>query len=454
MHILVIGDGKVGHTLVEHLAKEDHDVVIIDNDEHALERSQDTLDVLCIRGNGANAQTLVDAGAKKADIIIAATASDETNMLCCLIGKRMGAKYSIARIRDPEYNESLSMLRHELDIDLPINPERATAVEISRLLRFPFAANVDSFARGRVELVAFRVTESDKINGLPLRDIAKELRGIPQVLYALVERDGEVSIPFGDFVIQPGDLVHVAGDAMTITNYFRYLGKSSVRIRDVMLLGGGRISYYLAKMIAPMGIRVSMIEINQKKAEMLSEALPEVNVICGDGTDQELLEQEGLRQMDAFVTLCDRDEENLMTGLFAVKQGVPKVIVKNNRVAYADLIRDMGLDSVVSPKSITCANILRNVRALANSEGTKVEKLHHLVGGKAEALEFIARANDSYIGVPLKDLNKRAGTLVAVIVRQNQVIVPFGNDHIEDGDHVIIIACESGISDLNEVIRK
>ncbi|MBQ9299445.1 MAG: Trk system potassium transporter TrkA, partial [Clostridia bacterium] len=366
----------------------------------------------------------------------------------------MGSKYSIARIRDPEYNESLSMLRHELDIDMAINPERATAVEISRLLRFPFATNVESLAHGRVEVVAFRIQENDPIAGLPLRDLSRELRGIPQVLYALVERDGSVLIPYGDFCIRPGDRIHVAADAVTITNYFRYLGKASGKIKDVMLLGGGRISYYLAKIITPMGIRVSMIEINQKKAESLSEALPDVNVIYGDGTDQELLDQEGLKQMDAFVTLSDRDEENLMTGLYAVKQGVPKVIVKNNRVAYADLISALGLDSVVSPRSITCANILRYVRARANSEGTKVEKLHRLVGGKAEALEFVARANDPYIGIPLKDLHMRKNTLVAVIVRSRQVIVPFGNDYIEAGDTVIIIACESGISDLNEVIRK
>lgn len=221
-----------------------------------------------------------------------------------------------------------------------------------------------------------------------------------------------------------------------------------------MLLGGGRISYYLAKMIVPMGIHVSMIEINEKKANDLSESLPDVNVIYGDGTDQELLEQEGLQQMDAFVALCDRDEENLMTGLFAVKEGVPKVIVKNNRVAYADIISAMGLDSIISPKAITCANILRYVRGRGNAYGTKLERLYRLVNGKAEALEFIPKGTDPYIGIPLRKLNIRRGTLVAVIVRQGKVIVPFGNDHIEAGDRVVVIACESGISDLNEVIRK
>lgn len=454
MRILVVGDGKVGHVLAEHLTREGHDVVIVDTDEEALQRSEDTLDVMCIRGNGANAKTLIDAGAQKADIIIAATASDETNMLCCLVAKRLGTQYAIARIRDPEYNESLNLLRHELDIDMAINPERATAQEISRLLRFPFANNIESFARGRVEMVEFRAQEHDVVVGRPLREIAAKVHGIPQVLYAAVERDGSVIIPGGDFVIEPGDRVHVAADVVTITEYFRFLGKNSLRVKDVMILGGGRIGYYLAKMIAPMGVHVSLIEINEKKANRLSEALPDVNVIYGDGTDQELLEQESLQQMDAFIALCDRDEENLMTGLFAARQGVPKVVVKNNRVAYADIISSMGLDSIVSPKSITCAHILRYVRARVNGGGTKIEKLYRLMDGKAEALEFVARPNDSYIGVPLRELHKRPNTLVAVIVRAGRVIVPFGNDHIEAGDNVVIIACESGIGDLNEVIRK
>ena len=453
MRILVVGDGKVGHTIAEQLTREKHDVVIIDQDDEVLTKCEDTLDVICVRGNGANAKVLLDAQADRADILIATTASDETNMLCGLIAKRLGTKYIIARIRDPEYNDSLTLLQRELGIDMAFNPERATALEIGRLLRFPFASNIESFAKGRVEMVEFRAQEHDVVTGHALKDLAR-MRGLPQVLYAVIEREGRVIIPTGDFIIQAGDRVHVAGDMVTITAYFQYLGKNSLRIRRVMLLGGGRISYYLAKMLVPMGIRVSMIEINERKANHLSELLPEVNVIYGDGTDQELLDQEGLKDMDAFVTLSDRDEENLMTGLFAVRQGVPKVIVKNNRVAYADLINSLGLDSVVSPRSITCANILRYVRGRVNSEGTKVERLYRLMDGKAEALEFIARAGDPYIGIPLKDLRTRPGVLVAVIVRKGQVIVPFGNDHIEAGNSVVILSRDSGIKDLNEVIRR
>ena len=454
MRIIVVGDGKVGHTLAENLAQEAHDVVVVDKNDEALKRCEDTLDVMCVRGNGATASTLMEAKADKADILIATTASDETNMLCCLVAKRLGTKYTIARIRDPEYNNSLNLLQREMGIDLVTNPERATAVEIARLLRFPFASNIDTFARGRVEVVEFRAHENDAMVGLPLHQVNKKMRGAPQVLYAAVERGGQVHIPNGDFVIHPEDRVFVAADMVSITDYFRYLGKNTLKVKNVMLLGGGRISYYLAKMLSSMRIHVSMTEIDEKKATALSEALPEVNVIFGDGTDQELLEQEGLKQMDAFVSLCDRDEENLMTGLYAVRQGVPKVVVKNNRVAYADIISAMGLDSVVSPKEITCANILRYVRQRENASGARVERLYKLVEGKAEALEFIARSGDSYIGVPLKNLTVRPGALVAVIVRKGKVIVPFGNDHIEAGDSVVIIACESGISDLNEVIRK
>ncbi len=453
MRITVVGDGKVGHILAEKLAQEEHDVTIVDRSEEVLHRSEDALDVLCVHGNGANAQTLLEAGVDRSDILIAATTGDETNMLCCLVGKRLGAKYAIARIRDPEYHESLTLLQEELEIDLAINPERATALEISRLLRFPFACNIESFAKGRVEMVEFRALEGDMVVGIPLKDLPQQLHGLPKVLYCAVERDGDVIIPNGNFVIQPEDRVHVAADSVTITAYFRHLGKNTLRIKNVMLLGGGRISYYLAKIIIPMGIHVSIIEISPEKAQRLSEALPEANIILGDGTDQDLLDQEGLPQADAFVTLCDRDEENLITGLYAISVGVPKVIVKNNRVSYANIFSNMGLESIISPKSITCDAILRYVRARVHSEGTAVEKLYRLMDGKAEALEFIANAKDPYIGIPLKKLDIRKNTLVAVIVRQGKVIIPFGDDHIEGGDDVILLVRENGIGDLNEVIR-
>lgn len=454
MRILIVGDGKVGHTLAEELLREDHDITIIDQNDEVIKKTEDKLDVICVHGNGANASTLMEAEVERADILIAATASDEINMLCCLIGKHLGAKFAIARIRDPEYNESLTVLQQELGIDMTINPERATAQEISRMLRYPFANNIEPFAKGRVELVEFLAKEGDIIVGKPLKELTARHSDLPKVLYCAVEREGEVVIPGGDFTITPGDRVHVAADMVTITQFFRQIGRSAKPVKDVMILGGGRISYYLAKMVEKMGIRVAMFEINPEKAKVLSESLPHADIIEGDGTDQDLLEQENLAGMDAFIALSDRDEENLMTGLYAKTHGVQKVIVKTNRYAYKDVIANLGLENQVSPRIITCNALLRYVRARVNARGTTVQKLYRLVDGKAEALEFIAKKGDPYIGIPLKKLSVRKGALVAIILHRGKVIVPFGDDVIEAGDNVVIISTASGISDLNEVIKK
>ena len=454
MRILIVGDGKVGHTLATELLREGHDITIIDQDAEVVNKTTDNLDVMCVHGNGANASTLMEAEVERADIIIAATATVEINMLCCLIGKNLGAKFAIARIRDPEYNESLQVLQHELGIDMTINPERATAQEISRMLRYPFANNVEPFAKGRVELVEFLAREEDVIVGKPLKELTSRHSDLPKVLYCAVERDGEVVIPGGDFTIVPGDRVHVAADMITVTAFFRHIGRSAKPVKDVMILGGGRISYYLAKMVEKMGIRVAMFEHNPDKAKVLSEQLPHADIIEGDGTDQDLLEQENLAGMDAFIALSDRDEENLMTGLYAKTHGVPKVVVKTNRYAYKDVIANLGLENQVSPRIITCNTLLRYVRARVNARGTTIQKLYRLVDGKAEALEFIAKKGDPYIGIPLKNLSVRKGALVAIILHKGKVIVPFGDDVIDAGDNVVIISTASGISDLNEVIKK
>ena len=454
MRIIIIGAGKVGYTLAERLTAEEHDVIVIDKNEEVVNHCMDSLDVLCIRGNGANAKILLDAGVDHTDIIIASTASDESNMLSCLIAKRLGAKYTIARIRDPEFNESQTLLQNELGIDVAINPERATALEISRLLRYPFAGSIESFAKGQVEMVEFKAQDSDAIVNIAMKDLSAKVPGLPRILYTIVERNNQVLIPGGDFAIRPGDKVFVCGDMITITNFFRFLGRNKQKIRSVMLLGGGRISYYLSRFIIPLGIHVTLFELDEEKARTLSEALPKVDVIAGDGTDRDLLEEQGLNQMDAFVSLSNRDEENLMTGMFASRHGVPKGIAKNSRTTYLDILNDFGLDSIISPQSIMTSTILRYVRARENSEGTMIERLYRLLDGKAEAIEFIARKGDAYIGIPLKDLSVRKGTLVAVIVRQGKIIIPFGNDHLEVNDHVVIISRETGIADLNEVIYR
>ena len=454
MRIIVIGAGKVGVTLADRLTAEEHDVTIVDRQEEVIDRCQDSMDVMVLKGNGANARTLVDAGVERADIVIATTASDETNMLSCLMAKRLGAKYTIARIRDPEYNESQMLLQQEMGIDVATNPERATALEISKLLRYPFAGSIESFARGQVEMVEFRVLQEDAVVGIPLKDIASRISNIPQVQYSIVERGNEAIIPSGDFSIREGDKVYITGNIVNITNYFRFLGRNSLKVRSAMVLGGGRITYYLCRMIIPLGIHMTIFENNPAKARDLSEQFPKADVILGDGTDQDLLEEQGLTQMDAYIALSNRDEENLMTSMYASRMGVPKVIAKNTRTTYGDILGQMGLDSIVSPQSITCSTILRYVRAREHSKGTQIERLYRLADGKAEAMEFIARRDDSYIGIPLKKLRIRSGNLVSLILHPGKVIIPFGDDRIEAGDHVVIISRESGIGDLNEVLSR
>lgn len=455
MRILIIGDGKVGHSLAEQMIGEGHEVTIIDRNEAVLQRSMDTLDALTVRGNGVSAGTLTEADAQRADVVIAVTISDEINMLSCLMAKKLGAKYTIARIRDPEYMNSLPFLQKELAIDYPINPERKMALEISRLLRYPFTGNIETFARGRVELMDFRVTREDGLAGVTLKDLYKVKRSLPQVLFCAVERDHEALIPKGDYVMREGDRVFVASDIATITAFFLALGKNVLSVRRVMIMGGSRIAYYLASMLLEMKMDVSIIEIDPDKARTLCEMIPGASVIVGDGTDQELLLSEGLRESDAFVTLSGRDEENIMAGLFAVHSGVRKVIVKNNRENYAQLLGTIGLESVVSTKRVTSNSILRTVRARSNAYGTGgVERMYCLMDGKAEALEFVAARGDEYLRTPLKDLTVREDALVAVIVRDGQVRIPFGDDMLEADDRVIIISKGNGINSLHEVLRK
>lgn len=454
MRIVIIGGGKMGTTLARTLVEEGHDVTIIDRNELVLQKSVDSIDAMFIKGSGISADTLTEAGVQQADILIATTVGDEINMLSCLTGKRLGAQYTIARIRDPEYLSSLPFLQKELAIDYVINPERATAREISRMLRYPFAGGVETFARGRVEMVDFRAAEDDVVVGVPLKEMYRKNRQLPQVLFCAVERGGDIVIPKGDFVIQPGDRVHVVADVNTITRFFDALGKGIASIRSVMIMGGSRIAFYLASMLLSMKIKVSIIEINPEKARRLSELLPGADIIQGDGTDQDLLETEGLADTHAFVPLSDRDEENLMSGFYAIQRGVKKVIVKSSRDTYSAIMHQMGLDSIISTRTVACNNILRVVRSRASRSFAAVQRMYRLLDGKAEALEFTAEVGDPYIHVPLKDLHVIPEALIAVIVRNGQVMVPFGNDTIEAGDCVVVISQHTGLSTLGEVFRK
>ena len=438
MNIIIVGNGKVGYTLAQYLSKDGHDIIILDNNQHALNKASETLDVMCVRGNGANVKTLMEAGVETADVIIAVTGNDELNMVCCLAAKQLGAKYSIARIRDPEYTESLTLLQKKLDIDQVINPERTTAQEISRLLRFPFAINIESFAHGRVEMVEFRAEERDAILNTPLSKLHSRY---PRIQFNAVQRNGADFIPDGASALLPGDRVYATGDRESVTQFFKHLGKDTQRLKSAMLIGGGHISYYLAKIIAGMGVYLRMIEIDEKKCLRLADQLDNVMIINADGTDQEVLESENLGDCGALICLTNRDEENLITGMYGSRHGVKKVIVKVNRLNAMDVMEDLGIDCAVSPKLTTANAISRN---------SVVEKVYYMLGGQVEAYEFTALEGAPYLNIPLNRLNIRKGILVSVLVRERKCIIPFGSDHIEAGDTVILTAKSGTVVNLED----
>ena len=450
MKIIIVGAGKVGFALADQLSREQHDVTVIDSSEESLRRVSDALDVMIIRGNGVTADILRQAGAEQADILVAATDMDEVNMVCCLSARRMGCGYTIARIRNPEYCSNLSAFQRDMGISMVINPERATAREIARLLRFPSATNIESFCRGRVELMGFRVQQDDFITGKPLYSLSGQLQKL-SMLFCAAERDGEVIIPNGAFVPQEDDKLYIIGEATGVDQFFRLLGRYAHKAKNVMLIGGGRISIYLAELLDKMHMRVKIVERNQERCRALSERLPKAIVICGDGTDQEVLDSESLTASDAFVALTDRDEDNLIISLYAMQQGLGKVIVKSNRQNYAGIAHAVGLDSVISPKLITASHILHVVRGMQNSQGSVMHALYRIADEQAEATEFSVSASTRNLGVALKDLKLKQGILVAVIVREDEVIIPDGNACIREGDSVIVVSSKHTILDMNDI---
>lgn len=453
MKIVIVGNGKVGFSLAEQLVREEHDITVVDVREDSLRRASDMLDIMVVRGNGVSAATLWEAGADTADLLVAATNSDEVNMVCCLTAKNQGTKYTIARIRNPEYTTSLAELRRNLKIDMVINPENATAVEISRLLRFPSAANIETFCRGRVELVGFRLQEEDFLVGKPIHTLSSQIKKL-SLLFCAVERDDNVIIPNGSFVPQAGDKLYMVGRPVSLDQFFRVLGRYAPKVHSVFIVGGGKISLYLAQILDKMGMNLKIVEQNEARCRFISEHLPRAMVLCGDGTDQELLDSERLSASDAFVALTDRDEDNLIISLYASQKGLSKVVTKSNRQNYNGIARSIGLDSILSPKQITASHILQVVRGMQNSQGSVMNALYRIADGAAEAMEFTVSTSTRHLGVPLKELKLVPGILIAVIVRGQEIIIPEGSSSLQANDNVIIISRGSGILDLNDIYAK
>lgn len=451
MKIVIIGDGKVGYKLAKQLSVENYDVVLIDSNEKKLRFAIDRLDISCVAGNGADAEVQKQADVPHADLVIACTSADECNMLSCLIARRLGARHTIARVRNPVYYRQIGLLKEDLHLSMAVNPELIVANEISRLLLFPDASKIETFVKGRVELIEFPVCAQSRLVGRSLAEMYDRFQ--VQVLVCAVEHGDEVIIPDGYYVLRPGDRLHITASHAEIERFFKMHGNHKEKIRKVIICGGGRVAYYLSKQLCALGMQVKIIERNEARCEELCELLPRAVIIQGDATDHDLLIEEGADAADAFVALTGMDEENIIVSLFAKKQGIGKIITKINEDRRAHIVEDFGIDSVVSAKAATADSILSYVRARKNSQGSaNVETMYQLVDGKVEALEFIVKSATRYTGIPLKDLQLRSNNLIACIARKNQIIIPNGDDCIEPGDSVIVVTMEPHVEDIADIL--
>ena len=451
MKIIIVGNGKTGYTLARQLSGEDHDLVLVDTNPAALQKAEETLDVLCVEGNGASISILLQAGCRTADLVIAVSDLDEVNAMCCLIAKRIGAKHTVARIRNPDYFRDAALLKKETGLDLTINPEYAAAQEIVRILRVPSAFSVETFAGGRVDLIGFTILASDGIAGMTLDEYNRIHPN--RTLLCAARRGNEIFIPNGSFIPEVDDRVYAVGSQKDMADLFAAMNRPDERIRSVSVLGGSRTAIYLAWGLEKMGVHVRIVERDRQKCEQLSEKLPHAMIIQGDGTDRELIESEEIFDTDAFISLTDRDEENLLMAMAAQKAGVSKVLAKMTHPNYTDLVREFAIDSIISPKEITANRICSFVRATANSQGSAVETLYKLLDGNLEAAEFTAGDNVTWVGTSLKDLPLKPGILIAAIVRDGQTLIPDGNTAIQRDDRVIVVAKSVFLQDLNEILQ-
>lgn len=451
MKIVIIGDGKVGFTLTQALSREGHDLVVIDTHRGALAQAADHLDVMVMEGNGASASMQREAGVATADLLIAVTSADETNLLCCMIARKLGCKHTIARVRNSEYLEAQYLLREELGLSMSVNPEKIAAREIFGLLKFPSFTKRETFAKGRAEIVAIPVHEGSKLDGMPLPQLYKALK--IRVLICAVERDGEVIIPDGSFVLRDGDIMHVTAPAQALLTLIKVLELEKARIRSVMLVGGSRIAMHLGKMLCDAGMQVKIIEKDYDKCMQLGDMLPDAIITHADGTSFQTLLNEGLETVGALITLTNIDEQNLVISMYGSHLGVPKVITKVNRLDYEDFMRDSDNESVISPRIQVSSDILRYVRSMENrKDESSMVALHRMVGGKVEALEFRVNKDTQYLDMPLIDVPVSKGILVAAISRRGQVIIPRGDDHFQEGDSVVIVTrSDRKLSDLNDI---
>ncbi|MBR7110920.1 MAG: Trk system potassium transporter TrkA [Clostridia bacterium] len=448
MKIIVVGMGNVGTELVKQLSKEDHDIIVIDKNEKAVERAVEAYDTMGFIGNGVSYDTLSNAGVSTCDLIVACTQYDEMNILCCLVSKKLGAKETIARVRNEEYSELFS--ERDLGLSSLVNPELETAKEIARLVRFPSAIKIEPFARGMVDIIELKVTEESIFNGVTLKSLSKLLSR--KVLICAVERAGEVFIPSGEFTTLSGDKIYITAQANDMTLLFKDL-ELSKGAKKIMIIGGSRIAYYLALELEKSGIGYKIIEKNEARCAFLSENLENAEIIHGDGTDRELLLDEGIEDADVAVTLCGIDEQNIIISMFAVSKKVGKVITRTDNPSYFAMLENSGIDSIVSTKSTTANRILKYVRGKIGTSGSAMNKLYKILGDKAEVIEFTAKEDCNGLSTPLAQLKIKQNTLVAGIIRNRTVITPRGTDTIEPNDIVLVFTTQERCDNINDILE-
>lgn len=449
MNIIIVGSGTVGTAICAQLAKEGHAITVVDTDEAALTEISNVCDVTGLLGNGAEISVLREAGAARAHLVIAVTCEDEINILCCYAAKKLGAKQTIARVRNPEYSEYMQLMKNDMNLSLTINPELTAASEISRILRFPSAAKIDTFCHGLVELAEFTVTEGSYLNGCTLYDL-REKTNI-KFLVCCVKRGDEVIIPSGDFVINENDVLCVTASEEELTKFFKEAKSYKRPVKNMLIVGGGRTTYYLAELLKRTKMSVTVIEKDKKLCHDIADQY-RWTVINGDGTRQELLLEEGIERADAFLALSDVDEENAIISMYAKTKGVPKVVTMIRSLPYIDFFKGVGIESIVSPKSSTVGYILKFVRSLVKNDDSDIESVHKLMDDKIEALEFTVKEHvDGVTNLALKDIKRKPGTLIACIVRYEKIIIPTGIDRILPGDRVIIVTSGSTINCIKDI---
>ena len=450
MRVVVIGGGKVGNKIVEQLSKESHDVTVIEKNPDVIQKINNYLDIACINGNAINYEIQKEAGVDTADIVIGCTSSDEINMFSCLLAKKLGAKNTIARVRNPEYYNQLNYIKEDLGLSMVINPEFVAANEISRILRFPSAIKVETFAKGKVELLEFKLRKGSVLSGMKMREIANKFN--LKVLICAVQRGNEVIIPNGNLVLEDGDKLSIAASHLELENFLGRIGGLKRRVRTVMIVGGGKIAYYLCESLKKLNIKIKIIERDIEACKRISDLLPYVDIIHGDGTDQQLLVEEGINEVDAFICLTGIDEENIILSMYGNSLNIPKVVTKVSQSTFLNMTETLNLDTVISPKDLTGSIILRYVKAMGDSYGSKLNSFYRMVDDKVDVLEFTVGDNNGIVGKKLADLNLKKNLLVACIVRNGKIIIPGGLDIIDSGDNIIIVTKHQDINDIGDIV--